>query len=189
MAATVARLFFLLPLAMSLTFFNLNTCEATRAPLDLIASTCKSSVFKSLCVHTLRSDAKSSNADLKGLAAITIENTLATATTTSNHITILLNATPTATADLFSHQCLSDCSQSYVNAINQLKGSLVALGNGNYNDASIALSVAMSAVELCEEGFSSDSSHVSVLKDTNTKFSQLCSNALAITNNLAGPGF
>ncbi|XP_042476937.1 endoglucanase-like [Macadamia integrifolia] len=188
------------------------TGAATTAPhVDLITTACKRSVFKALCLNTLRSDTKSSKADLKGLAAIAIQNTVAVATNTSNHITVLLNATPTknnllnatstrknlghpnakatttpGAADPFTHRCLSGCSKDYANVINQLNGSLAALGAGKYNDANLALSAAMATVELCEEGFSSQPGHFSVLKDINSKFNQLCSNALAITTHLAG---
>ncbi|XP_043710625.1 pectinesterase inhibitor-like [Telopea speciosissima] len=178
-SVSVPRLFFLLPLALSLSLLNPFQAKA----VDIIAHTCDHSVFRDLCLTTLRSNLNSKNADLKGLGVISIQNTMATATNVSSQISALLNVT---IDDPFIQQCLSDCSQSYVEAIDQLVNSLASLEIKNYNDVNKALSASMTAVELCQDSFSAEPGHVPLLRDSNTKFTQLCSNALSITNQLAG---
>ncbi|XP_042519296.1 pectinesterase inhibitor-like [Macadamia integrifolia] len=118
-----------------------------------------------------------------GLASISIWQTIAAAINRSSQITNLLNTT---IDDPNIQQCLSDCSQSYIDAIDQLIDSVASLDNKSYSDVNKALSSAMGDVLLCQEVFSDDATNPFLLRDSNNKFTQLCSNALSITNQLAG---
>ncbi|XP_042517135.1 pectinesterase inhibitor-like [Macadamia integrifolia] len=178
--ASVSSFFFLLPLVLSLNL-HLNPSEA-RA-VNLIARTCNHSVFRNLCISTLRSDPNSAKTNLTGLASISIRQTMASAVNISSQITNLLNTTMD---DPNIQQCLSDCSQSYIDAIDQLIDSVASLDNKSYSDVNKALSAAMDDALLCQEGFSVDATNPSLLRDSTNKFTQLCSNALSITNLLAG---
>ncbi|KAF8369354.1 hypothetical protein HHK36_032638 [Tetracentron sinense] len=101
---------------------------------------------------------------------------------TSQHINQFLETE----TDPYVQQCLNDCSENYLDAIEQIDDSLAALDSKGYNDVNTWVTAAMSDAESCEQGFKDGASHVSVLHDKNAIFGQLCSNALAITNLLAG---
>jgi pectinesterase inhibitor-like protein len=160
------------------------TAKATAEPKgsDLIAKTCERTLYKDLCKASLYSITNSNQADLHGLAGLALKLAARNATNISKDITNLLNKN----SDPVMQQCLSDCSENYIDAIDQIRDSLAALDSKGYNDANTWVTAAMSDADSCEQGFDDQGAQESPLKANSTTFSQLCSNALAIINLLAG---
>lgn len=179
---TLSRFFFLLPLTLFLTLNPSQVLSANETGIDLIRKTCDHTLYKSLCMSSLQSDPNSLKTDLKGLATIAINLAKANATDTSEQINKLFNTT----TDPFIQDCLTDCSENYADAVDQLGNSIAALDSKAYNDVNTWVTAAMTDADTCEEGFTAEPGHKLVLGDRNTVFSQLCSNVLAITNLLAG---
>ncbi|KHN45043.1 Putative invertase inhibitor [Glycine soja] len=90
--------------------------------------------------------------------------------------------------NIYASRCLSDYAEEYSEAIENLKDSKEALANGDCDQVDTLVSAAMSDAETCEDGFkdmqSGDSDSTSPLTERNRYFSELCSNALAITKLL-----
>ncbi|KAF9622190.1 hypothetical protein IFM89_030048 [Coptis chinensis] len=177
---SVSRLVFFLPLILSIAFAN-NVAPAAAAA-DLISKTCGNAVNKQLCVKTLQADPASTNADGAGLAAIAVNLALANATVIFSDVKKLLPAAKVA----FEKQCLTDCAENYETAVGQLKDSLGALKTKKYDDATTWIQAAMTDSESCEEGFTERPGLKNPLAEKSTLFQQLCGNALAIVNTLAG---
>lgn len=86
-------------------------------------------------------------------------------------------------------RCLRDCEEEFSEAIENLQDSKEALANGDCDKVDTLVSAAMSDAETCEDGFkdlqqSEDNYSTSALTQRNRHFSELCSNALAITKLL-----
>lgn len=126
-------------------------------PMDekLIESTCKRTPNFYLCVSYLKSDPKSSTADVPGLALILVNIMKAKATQTLNRIGRLLKGGPRAG----EKQALVSCSSKY-DAI--LKGdipeAIEALTKGNYKFAEDGANDAGNEANSCERDFSSRTS-------------------------------
>ncbi|KAH7855740.1 hypothetical protein Vadar_028292 [Vaccinium darrowii] len=65
---------------LSLLFLSLLFTLNYHSHADLIGNTCKKTEFTDLCISTLRSDPHSAAADVKGLARIMFDATLAKVT-------------------------------------------------------------------------------------------------------------
>ncbi|XP_077226937.1 putative invertase inhibitor [Tasmannia lanceolata] len=154
---------------------------ATKPGKDLIHETCKHTLYYDTCVASLQSSSESQTADLQGLASIALHAAADSAIETSNHIALLLNNT----TDSFIQQCLSDCSENYLDAIDQIEDSIAALDSKGYNDVNVWVTAAMSDSDTCEEGFKEQPGYKSMLTDNSAEFYKLCSNALAITKLLS----
>ncbi|OVA02619.1 Pectinesterase inhibitor domain [Macleaya cordata] len=182
----ISVIFFLLALTFTHQVFaiNFHVGAPNLAPTgdDLIVKTCSHAVYKELCVSTLRDDPDSQEADLAGLASIAIKIAMTNGSEIFNHIGQLLKAANYAP---FTQQCLSDCSENYMDAVDQLEDSLAAIDAKGFNDVSTWVQAAMTDAESCEDGFKEEVGHQSLLTDRNAVFNQLCSNALALTNLLA----
>ncbi|MCL7030227.1 hypothetical protein MKW94_008579 [Papaver nudicaule] len=148
---------------------------------DLISKTCGATKYKDLCIKTLSADEDSVEADLAGLASIAIKVAMQNGSDTYNYVQQLQKK---AEYQPFTQQCLSDCTEHYMDAVDQLEDSLAAIDAQGFNDVSTWVEAAMTDADSCEEGFK-DGSGPSLLTDRNTVFNQLCSNALAIANMLA----
>ncbi|XP_026448569.1 putative invertase inhibitor [Papaver somniferum] len=148
---------------------------------DLISKTCAAVPFKDLCIKTLSADPDSVEADLAGLASIAIKVAMQNGTDTYNYVDQLQKK---AQYQPFTQQCLSDCSEHYMDAVDQLEDSLAAIDAQGFNDVATWVQAAMTDAESCEDGFK-DGSGPSLLTDRYAVFNQLCSNALSIANMLA----
>lgn len=166
---------------------------------DLVTSTCKHTLYFQVCVSSLRSVSGSNSAsDPKTLAGIALNLSTTYATKTLSYVCELRsynNGTTTTNNNNNSYmfRCLSDCEEEYSEAIGNLQDSAEALANGEYDKVDTLVSAAMSDAETCEDGFkdnmlsddnNNDSSNYSSLSERNRYFSELCSNALAITKLL-----
>ncbi|CAA6662017.1 unnamed protein product [Spirodela intermedia] len=105
--------------------------------------------FVELCIRTLTSDAGAGKADLRGLAGTAVKAAAKSGANTSEYIAGLLNG---QVEDPSLQQCLSDCSDSYVDAVEQLEDSVAALDSGGFADAKTWVAVAVVDTETCREG-------------------------------------
>ncbi|KAF6176724.1 hypothetical protein GIB67_031535 [Kingdonia uniflora] len=169
---------------MSIVFLSITLCfilQSHQVYGDLITGTCEHALYKDLCVTSLKSDPLSESADLKGLASIALSLATKHTTNMAYHIAELLNDT----TDPFIQQSLTDCSESYMDAIDQLEDSAAALDTGAYNDVNMWVSAAMTDAHSCDDLFTQQPDSGSSVTVGNKGFKELCSNALAITNLLA----
>ncbi|XP_010259728.1 PREDICTED: pectinesterase inhibitor-like [Nelumbo nucifera] len=149
---------------------------------DLIKETCQHAVYTDLCIQTMELEPDSAKSDIKSLASIALKIAASNGTYISDYIRRLIQTT----ADPYLQQCLTDCSENYIDAIDQLEDSISALESRGYSDINHWVTGAMNEIESCEEGFKEVPGHTSLLSDKNALFTKLCSNALAIANYLAG---
>ena len=171
--------FFLLPLGH---------CFALQVNLtagnELIEKVCQHSPHSDICMASLRTDPNSGQADMEGLALIALKVAHANATDTSQHIAKLLN---NSALDPFIEQCLTDCSEQYLDAVEQIEDSLVALTAKGFHDVDAWVKAAIADVDTCEQGFKEKPDYESMLTHRNIIFKQLCNNALAIIHDLQWP--
>lgn len=176
------------PIATSFFFlFTATLCLAlllqsfvANASTDLIEEVCTNSHDKDNCVASLESNPDSKQANLAQLGIIALRLASSNATDTSSHIKQLLS---NRTLDPTVEQALTDCSDHYLDAIEQLDDSIAALLANAYNDVHTWVQAAISDAESCEDGFKDG--HESMLTSRNAIFRQLCNNALAINKLLA----
>ncbi|XP_058109035.1 putative invertase inhibitor [Magnolia sinica] len=159
--------------------------HATTNGQDLISTTCKQTLYFDVCMSSLRSNPLSQTADLEGLAAISINLTMAYATEMITHVTDLKGHVKTLDHDTFMAGCLNDCLDEYADAVENLRQSAEALGQRSYGAVNDLVSGAMTDSDTCEEGFTEVPGNVSPLTEKNEYFFKLCSISLAITKLLA----
>ncbi|KAJ9185953.1 hypothetical protein P3X46_005521 [Hevea brasiliensis] len=163
-----------------LFFFLLVLAIPTHQTSDLVTKTCDQTLYKDLCNSALASAPESEVTDVQSLAKFALKMTSLNAVEIHKRISLLFNTS----SDEFIKQCLTDCSEIYTDATDQLEDSMVALDFKSYNDVNTWVTAAMTDAQSCEDGFNEKSGIVSPLSDINKKFTQLCSISLAITNLL-----
>ncbi|KAG6776855.1 hypothetical protein POTOM_016645 [Populus tomentosa] len=139
-----------------------------------------------LCLETcLESNPDSKQANLQQLGIIALNLASTNATNTSSYIktTLLSNKT----LGPVNEQALEDCSDQYLDAIQQLDDSLAALLANATNDVRTWVRAAVADVESCENGFKKKvpGQHM-LLSSRNAVFRQLCNNVLILLR-LAAP--
>lgn len=172
-------LFFFFVFLLCLGHCSSQNANATAtASNPLIEKVCANSPHSDLCVASLNTDPNSASANVEGLVEIALKVAHANATNTSNHITQLL--ANSSNMDPFINDCLTDCSEQYIDATDQIDDALVSLTDRAFHDANTWLKAAMADVETCEKGFQEKPGYESPLTQRNTIFLQLCNNALAV---------
>ncbi|KAJ8771193.1 hypothetical protein K2173_025910 [Erythroxylum novogranatense] len=148
---------------------------------ELITQTCEKTRYKDLCISTLETFAGSNQDDLPGLAKRALKVTSLHGGEVHDKLIAFYNQTE----DESVRQCLTDCSENYQDAIDQLEDSLAALDAKNYNDLNLWTSAAMADAELCEEGFKDRDDIKSPITEINEAFKQMCTICLDIIKELA----
>lgn len=178
----------LLPIFLISCFVLLSQCANTEAGEDLVTETCKHTLHFQACVSSLRSVPSSNTTDLKGLAEIALNVSTTEAIKTLSYVHDLKSSDDGDTNNKNGmSSSLNDCDEQYSEAIQNLKDSVEALANGDYNKVNALVSAAMTNAETCQNGFEemlgddNDSTSTSTLTQNNRYFSELCSNVLAIT--------
>ncbi|XP_030505342.2 pectinesterase inhibitor-like [Cannabis sativa] len=160
-----------------LTLLSIGLNKIPQVYGDLISDTCGKALYKDVCEKTLRADPNSRGAKVDGLAKIALKAASSSAKTTQGQITSLLKTAK----DKAVIAALKDCNENYDGANSQLNDSLKAMVNKRYADVNIWVTAAMTDGDSCEDGFKKGTSP---LTQANTNFGQLCSNVLAITNQI-----
>ncbi|KAE9609953.1 hypothetical protein Lal_00006154 [Lupinus albus] len=120
--------------------------------------------------------------DPKGLAKIAINASLAEGSKILSYVHELKSSDESKKSDISS--AFNDCDEEYTEAIENLKEAATTLDKGDYNKVNMLVSTAMTNGDTCENGFT-DMEITSPLTKQNSYFSELCSNVLAITKQLA----
>ncbi|WKA03749.1 hypothetical protein VitviT2T_021838 [Vitis vinifera] len=133
-------------LVIMLSFLPLNQSQA-----NLVEQTCQKVQYHDLCVSALRSDGRSSSADVKGLAAIMLQLVKANGTDILAEVNTML---PNATDDV-TKKCLGLCRDKFGEALNGLIPEAMAkLQSGSKHEAMlVTIEVGESAIE-CDSCFS-----------------------------------
>lgn len=165
-----------------LLIISLPISQCRVQPMDekLIESICKKTPNFDLCVSSLKSDPKSSTADVPGLSLIMVDIIKAKATKTLNRIHELLKRGP---GGFREKQALSSCANSYNVIIEaDVPEAIEALTRGGYKFAEDGIADAAVEADICEHGFSSLGS--SPLTDMNKDMNEVSNVARAIVRTL-----
>lgn len=123
----------------------------------LITATCKRTSNFNLCIKTLESDPRSFNADVKGLAKISLEISLTKANQTLDLVGDLFKNT----GDDMMFRILGTCIEEYNKAVsNYLPGALSALQSNNYGASKAGADNAAADAQVCEQQISGRQSPV-----------------------------
>ncbi|XP_061978023.1 pectinesterase inhibitor-like [Populus nigra] len=174
--------FFLFSATLSLTFFF--HPSVAKGSTNLIQEVCTKTHNKVNCVASLESNPDSKQANLQQLGIIALNLASTNATNTSSYIktTLLSNKT----LGPVNEQALEDCSDQYLDAIQQLDDSLAALLANATNDVRAWVRAAVADVESCENGFKKQvPGQQMLLSSRNAVFRQLCNNVLVINKLLS----
>ncbi|KAL5541494.1 hypothetical protein UlMin_009204 [Ulmus minor] len=132
-------------LLLSIFFLPISQCRAT----NLIQQTCKKTPNYDLCVSTLRSDSRSSNSDVVGLALIMVDFVGAKAKETMKNIKLLLNKNPGN-----KKKALSSCADNYRAVIEgDIPEAIQALKTGDYKFAEQGTNDVSKEADSCEDNF------------------------------------
>lgn len=137
--------FIVLEAVFSFTFFSV-----TNSDKSLIETTCKHTPSFDLCVSTLKSDPRSSSADVAGLAHIAADNVNAKATATLNQIQVLLKTAK----DPNLHKALQRCVDTYNTIIKaDIPVAIEAIVKGDPKFAVDSATDAAIEAQECEKSF------------------------------------
>ncbi|XP_050224795.1 putative invertase inhibitor [Mercurialis annua] len=148
---------------------------------DIVTKTCDQTLYKAYCKTELGSAPVSDVKDLKSLTVFALKM----ASLKGVAIVKSIDKFTKATQDEFAQQCLSDCAEIYQDAIDQLEDSTAAVDAKKYNDVNTWVTAAMTDSTTCEDSFKENKGTKSPLTAENTKFSNLCSIILTMSNLLA----
>merc|ERR1711879_1030068 len=151
------------------------------ATSDLISKTCDQTLYKDYCKTVLGAAPES---DVKDLPSLT-KYALKMASLNGVKIHKKIDQISKSNKDEFIQQCLDDCSEIYQDAIDQVEDSTAAVDGKSYNDVNTWVTAAMTDSQTCEDAFKEQDGVKSPLTDDNTKFNQLCSIILTMSNLLA----
>ncbi|KAK7337474.1 hypothetical protein VNO77_18050 [Canavalia gladiata] len=148
---------------------------------ELINKVCTLSPTRDLCVEVLSSDPKSSKADLKDLAIISLSVAARNASGILTETKSLIDD-PNLNPDV--QQGLADCKETILDAESQLEDTIAALLLDSKTDAQVWLKAALAAIDTCDDSIPGDDDVLSV---QSRAFRKLCNIAIAMTKVLAKP--
>ncbi|KAM0965822.1 hypothetical protein FF1_021775 [Malus domestica] len=170
----------LIPLALTfliqISLLPVSQCRPVYVPNDatLIDQTCQKTPDHNLCVSSLRSDPRSSSADVKGLGIIMVDVVKGKATDTLNQINDLLKQRP-------GDKSLSSCAEVYNTVITaDVPEASQGFSLGNPKFAEQGMNDAAGEAVSCENGFSGSSP----LTDKNKSVHDVAAVAAAIAKTL-----
>ncbi|KAG5237625.1 hypothetical protein OIU77_013442 [Salix suchowensis] len=150
---------------------------------DLVQETCQKTRYPDLCVKTLKSNPRSSSADVKGLAHIMLEANLANSKVSLAKVEKLLKES----GDKSLKKCLDDCAEQYDTAANEdFPTAIQSLERNDLGTAKTYASAALDAPGNCRDTFSEDPGVKTPpdLTKLNDYSEQLSVTALMMLNNL-----
>ena len=180
----MTRLIFLLPL-MTLCLITLQSnAQKASSGVNLIEKVCQQSDKKDLCISSLKSipDGPKSK-DLTGLELVAIKVASEHAQDTWGKINKLLND---STLEPTVQQNLADCSDQYLDAVEQLEASIAALLANAYSDVRDWVEAAISDASLCEKAMQQHTSKSAEIYSRSNTVVSMLNNILVINKQLAG---
>ncbi|KDP45920.1 hypothetical protein JCGZ_15483 [Jatropha curcas] len=139
---------------------------------ELLNQSCDKTLYKDFCKEALGSAPAS---DMQSLT----KSALDIASLSANEVLKLIPKLLETSSDASVKQALTDCSEVYQSALDQIKKSTAAVDAKAYNDVNTWISAGMTSSETCEEGFNGVTSP---LTSVNTRFSQISSIILTFSN-------
>ncbi|KAK8525401.1 hypothetical protein V6N13_123077 [Hibiscus sabdariffa] len=122
----------------------------------LIETTCEKTQFVDLCISTLKSDPRSSTADVAGLAIIAADSAYAKANSTSNQIAVLLKSA----TDPKLIKALNSCLDSYNSILRvDLPVAILAINKGTPKVAVERATDAENEAQKCEDSVGENSTN------------------------------
>ncbi|KAI8571299.1 hypothetical protein RHMOL_Rhmol01G0108700 [Rhododendron molle] len=152
---------------------------------DLIADTCRKTIYPGICASTLRSNPRSAGADVTGLARIVFDTALPKANSTLNLVNELYAKALKAKEQSF-YEYLSNCLNQYEEAVSSLNGCTEYLGSDNFGTV-LRATQAVSYVLICDKDFIAlrpIGGRASPIAAQNNAVEQLVSIALGIVKSL-----
>lgn len=167
-----------------LALFCSRNCRAIISDdgVEFIEQVCNTTDYPDLCIATLRSDPRSSSADVKELCHIILEKTQANATETVGKAQRFFNQT----TDPAMKECFQACMDDYENNANKyLPDAIRSLELKAYEDAAGNASAAIDEAIRCEQSFGEvpKASRSPLTVENDTLF-HLCVIALRIISSL-----
>ncbi|KAK7337470.1 hypothetical protein VNO77_18046 [Canavalia gladiata] len=148
---------------------------------ELINKVCTLSPTRDLCVEVLSSDPKSSKANLKDLAIISLSVAAKNASGILTDTKALIDD-PNLNPDI--QQGLADCKETILDAESQLEDTIAALLLDSKTDAQVWLKAALAAIDTCDDSIPGDDDVLSV---QSRAFRKLCNIVIAMSRLLANP--
>ncbi|KAK3194143.1 hypothetical protein Dsin_025453 [Dipteronia sinensis] len=177
----MTRLIFLLPL---MTLCLQSNAQQASSGVNLIEKVCQQSEKKDLCISSLNSipDGPKSK-DLTGLELVAIKVASEHAQDTWGKINKLLSD---STLEPTVQQNLADCSDQYLDAVEQLDDSIAALLANAYSDVRVWVEAAISDASLCEKATQQLSSKSAEIYTRSNTVVSMLNNILVVNKQLAG---
>lgn len=155
------------PLILLSILILLTHCSIVESDANLIVQTCKQTPNFNLCINSLKSDPKSSKADVEGLALMMVNILKAKATTTLKLIKQQLGRNPEL------KKALSSCADNYDAILSaDIPVSLEAIQKGDPKFAQTSANDAANEASFCETQFNG--------KSPLTKFNRLVHDTSAV---------
>ncbi|XP_010932008.1 uncharacterized protein [Elaeis guineensis] len=174
----------LLLLCLSIAIRSTAASEANCSTTSHLNEACKQTFDTDLCVKALSIYPESQTFDFHGLAGLAIRAAASAAADTSSYISGVLDEGSVEDEDF--QQCLYDCEESFVDAVDQLDESTVAMDKKAYEDVNLWVTVAKTDGQVCDEGCKNVPSDTKVkLVAKSEEFSRLCGIVLNMTSFLA----
>ncbi|KAK2418741.1 putative invertase inhibitor [Trifolium repens] len=133
---------------------------------------------RDLCIEVLKSDPKSTNADLTDLAIIALRVAAKNASAMLTDVKMLIDD---ADLDPEIQQGLADCKETILDAESQLEDTIAALLIESDADAQTWLKAALAAITTCDDSIPGNDDVLSVKSKT---FRNLCNIVVVITKAL-----
>ncbi|GMH04131.1 hypothetical protein Nepgr_005970 [Nepenthes gracilis] len=154
-----------------------------QAAEDLLDLACNHTLYSDICVSSLRSDPRSKTSDLKGLAGIALDLSIAQGRGILSRVQKLSSGTSSNYSDRAS-ESFADCVNEYSDALEDLSETISALREGSCDTLNVLVSGAMTSGQTCEDSLEDSSERISPVANDSQYFYKLCSNLLAITTLL-----
>lgn len=142
---------------------------------DLVDQTCRETPNYNLCVEALRSDPRSSGADVAGLAVVMMDRVKAKTMATLDRISELLGAAPAP--DSKTEAALRRCAKLYDRAVLKadIPSAMEALRTGNPKFAEQGANDAANEADSCERAFSTPRAPITSFNRSVSNLSRLAS--------------
>lgn len=150
--ASISTFSFLVALLISAAVAAANSTQPTTT---LIRKACNQTGFNlhDLCISSLSAEPNSANADLRQLNIIAVRIAADQASQTAAYFSAQqADVAAAGTVDPMFYQCVSDCTDLYVDVVEQLDTTTAAVDDKADKDALMWLEAAMADVISCEKG-------------------------------------
>ncbi|KAA8543078.1 hypothetical protein F0562_021427 [Nyssa sinensis] len=179
----MSSIIFLLPFVLCLTFHSHSiVAQQSNGTSTLIARACQHSTHKDFCISVLQSAPNAQNTDPKALLFSALKIVAENATNTSTQITQYLND---KAFDPEVEQGLTDCSEHYVDAVEQLDTAVFGLSSNAYQDIDKWLKAAIVDIDNCEGGLQGQTGKALEVSHNNHTLRLLLNVALGVFHALS----